>query len=388
LHHSTVSQKDASEDPAWPEFSSCPACSFASVPVPSKTFLSLYAGAGGLDKGFVDAGLRPLWANDIDADAVETYRHNLGDHVVCGDVDDLRDPISKHAPDVVIGGPPCQGFSVAGGMQPDDPRSRHVWTFLDVVADLKPSAFVMENVKNLAVNDRWSALIAALKARAEEAGFTTRIFVLNASHYGVPQARERMFMIGLRGGEPKRPPTSTESDPPTVRAELKKLPSLGKPGNSSRCTALVTPARNPVLRRSPFAGLLFNGKGRALNLDAPAPTLPATMGGNRTPIIDQRQLDGESEDNWVVSYHRRLMGGREPISKVPKRMRRLTVEEAAAIQTFPANWQFTGRQSSRFRQIGNAVPPLLAQAVAEQVISDLAAQNEERPVEKLALAAA
>jgi DNA (cytosine-5)-methyltransferase 1 len=359
----------------------------ATVSAAPKTFLSLYAGAGGLDKGFVDAGLLPLWANDIDADAVETYKRNLGDHVVCGDVDDLRGQVSEHHPDVVIGGPPCQGFSVAGGMQPDDPRSRHVWTFLDVVADLAPAAFVMENVKNLAVSDRWADLVAALIARAEEAGFTTRIFVLNASHYGVPQARQRMFMVGLRDVKPTRPPASTEGAPPTVRAELGKLPSLGEPGNDSRCTAIVTPARNPVLRRSPYAGLLFNGKGRALNLDAPAPTLPATMGGNRTPIIDQRQLDGNSEENWVVGYHRRLMNGREPIDKIPKRLRRLTVEEAAAIQTFPSHWRFIGRQSSRFRQIGNAVPPLLAQAVAEQVLADLARNEEPSVDDEMALAA-
>jgi DNA (cytosine-5)-methyltransferase 1 len=341
------------------------------VPTAPRTFLSLYAGAGGLDLGFVRAGLHPLWANDIDADAVATHRRNLGEHAVCGDVDGLRDQMADHDPEIVIGGPPCQGFSVAGGMRPDDPRSRHVWTFLDVVADLAPRAFVMENVKNLAVNDRWADLIAALKARAEEAGFTTRVFVLNASHYGVPQARERMFMVGIRGGEPRLPATSTEGQLPTVRSALETLPAHGKPGNNSLCTAIVTPARNPVLRRSPYAGLLFNGKGRALNLDAPAPTLPATMGGNRTPIIDQRQLDGVAQENWVVRYHRRLVTGRGPVDRVPRRMRRLTVEEAAVLQTFPADWQFIGPQSSKFRQIGNAVPPRLAQAVAEQLVSDL-----------------
>lgn len=355
-------------------------------PVP-KTFLSLYAGAGGLDKGFVDAGLQPLWANDIDADAVETHKTNLGDHAVCGDVDHLRDQIVDHAPDLVIGGPPCQGFSVAGRLEPDDPRSRHVRTFLDVVADLEPSGFVMENVKNLAVNERWADLVASLKVRAEELGFTTRIFVLNASHYGVPQARERMFMVGLRECEPTAPKPTTDSNPPTVRSELLKLPRLGDPGNASRCTAIVTPARNPVLRRSPYAGLLFNGKGRALNLDAPAPTLPATMGGNRTPIIDQKQLDGDAEENWVVGYHRRLMAGRGPVERVPLRMRRLSVEEAAAIQTFPSSWDFVGPQSSRFRQIGNAVPPLLAQAVAEQVIADLNRETASS-LDELALAAA
>ena len=339
------------------------------------SFVSLYAGAGGFDCGFVEAGFKPLWANDFDADAVHTYQANLGKHAVHGDIAEARKQLRGMKPDLVIGGPPCQGFSVAGHLRPDDPRSQHVWTFLDVVEELRPRAFVMENVKNLAVNPRWSELMSDLRSAAMEAGYVVKNWVLNASHYGVPQARERMFLVGIRDWTPTKPAATTAEEPPTVREALAPHPALGKPGNDSICTALVTPARNPVLRRSPYAGLLFNGKGRALNLDAPAPTLPATMGGNRTPIIDQRQLEGAAEENWVIGYHRRLMGGREPVKKVPKRMRRLTVEEAAVLQTFPSWWKFSGRQSSRFRQIGNAVPPLLAQAVAEQVAADLAAAD-------------
>lgn len=341
-----------------------------------QTFLSLYAGAGGLDLGFVRAGFEPLWANDVDSDAVATYRLNLGDHIACGDVNDLRTEIARHSPDFVIGGPPCQGFSVAGGMRPDDPRSRHVWTFLEIVEELGPRGFVMENVKSLATNRRWSELITALGKRAQAAGYTTRVFILNASHYGVPQARERMFFVGLKDAVPNLPPTTTSAEPPTVRVALSEHPAPGGPGNESTCTALVTPARNPVLRRSPYAGLLFNGKGRALNLDAPAPTLPATMGGNRTPIVDQDELDGKAEQNWVVGYHRRLMSGGGPVGRVPKRMRRLTVEESAILQGFPTDWRFVGRQSSRFRQIGNAVPPKLAQAVAMQAMTDAVVASE------------
>ncbi|MFL5834690.1 MAG: DNA cytosine methyltransferase [Solirubrobacterales bacterium] len=355
------------------------------------SFVSLYAGAGGLDCGFVEAGFKPLWANDFDRDAVATYNDSIGKHAVCGDINEVRGQLAGLRPDLVIGGPPCQGFSVAGHLRPDDPRSRHVWTFLEVVEELRPRAFVMENVKNLAVNPRWQGLIDGLRERAEANGYKTRVSVLNASHYGVPQARERMFMVGIRDAEPQKPPATTEGQPPTVREALSGHPPLGKPGNDSLCTALVTPARNPVMRPSPYAGLLFNGKGRALNLDAPAPTLPATMGGNRTPIIDQRQLEGLAEENWVVGYHRRLSAGRGPVAKVPKRMRRLTVEEAQVLQTFPERWSFSGRQSSRFRQIGNAVPPLLAQAVAEQLALDLATGEAEagaQPASEPALLAA
>jgi DNA (cytosine-5)-methyltransferase 1 len=339
-----------------------------------RSFVSLYSGAGGLDCGFVDAGFKPLWANDFDRDAVDTYRENLGQHAIHGDIAEARKQLRGTTPDLVIGGPPCQGFSVAGHLRPDDPRSQHVWTFFDVVEELLPRAFVMENVKNLAVNPRWDGLMSDLEEVARR-NYNVQVWVLNASHYGVPQARERMFMVGIRDHMPTKPVPTTEEKPPTVREALEQHPALGEFGNDSICTALVMPARNPVLRPSPYAGLLFNGKGRALNLDAPAPTLPATMGGNRTPIIDQHQLEGEAEENWVIGYHRRLMAGRGPVKKVPKRMRRLTVEEAAVLQTFPGWWKFSGRQSSRFRQIGNAVPPLLAQAVAEKVAADLAAAD-------------
>jgi DNA (cytosine-5)-methyltransferase 1 len=272
-------------------------------------------------------------------------------------------------------------------MRDDDPRSQHVWTFLKTVAELQPQAFVMENVKNLAINSRWEGLRDSMRAFAENLGYSTKIWVLNASHYGVPQARERMFMVGIRDGAPHKPLPSSAELPPTTRQALQGIPALGEPGNDSICTALVTPARNPVLRRSPYAGMLFNGKGRALNLDAPAPTLPATMGGNRTPVIDQLELEGQAEENWVVGYHRRLTAGRGPVLKIPKRMRRLTVEEAAVLQAFPNSWKFVGRQSSRYRQIGNAVPPLLARAVAEQVGEDLAgASTAASPVPLLAAA--
>src|SRR5206468_2464404 len=115
-------------------------------------------------------------------------------------------------------------------------------------------------------------------------GYRTKLLLLNASHFGVPQARERMFLVGARDSvaDLEVRPTTTGS-PPTVRDVLERLPPYGAPGNDSLCTARVTLARFPVLRRSPYAGHLFNGKGRVLNLDAPALTLPASMGGNRTP---------------------------------------------------------------------------------------------------------
>ena len=174
-----------------------------------------------------------------------------------------------------------------------------------------------------------------------------------------------MFLVGTLSGARLAIPPTSQSSPPSVRALLDTLPPYTSPGNHSLCTARVTPARTPVLRKSPFAGMLFNGQGRPLNLDAPAPTLPASMGGNRTPIIDQQQLVDRNVESWVIGYHSHLMEGGQPAASIPTRMRRLTVQEAAAIQTFPAGMVWEGKQSAQFRQIGNAVPPTLAFHVAK-----------------------
>jgi DNA (cytosine-5)-methyltransferase 1 len=350
-----------------------PAARLQIVPLPGDvkehigTAVSLYSGAGGLDLGFAAAGYTPVWANDIDPLAVATYNKLFDGHAArTGDIREQELPAAGSA-DLVIGGPPCQGFSVAGKMDPDDPRSRHVWDFMDVVEHVQPRAYCMENVKALAENRRWQLLHRGLIERGEGLGYTVTPLVLNASHYGVPQARERMFLIGIKDGPHVEVAATTRLRPPTVRDALALLPAHGELGNDTICPAIVTTARTPVLRRSPYAGMLFNGQGRPLNLDAPAPTLPATMGGNRTPIIDQDELELGS-DPWVVDYHRRLWHERKkPLRRVPSRLRRLTVEEAAAIQTFPLGMKWEGSLSQQFRQIGNAVPPTLALNVAKAI---------------------
>lgn len=345
-------------------------------------FVSSYTGAGGMDLGFIQAGFTPVWANDIDRWAVATYKEmleNLGlshSHATVGDIRGQDLPAAGCA-DLVIGGPPCQGFSVAGRMNPQDPRSRHVWDFLGLVKRVKPTAFVMENVKALAVNKRWSGLIESLMAEATDMGYQVSLHVLNAAHFEVPQARERMFLIGIPEGlpEPQMIPVTSEN-PPTVRQALEALPPLGDIGNNSLCAAKVTLAKNPVLRRSPYAGMLFNGQGRPLNLDGPAITLPATMGGNRTPIIDQLQLDHGGE-HWIIGYHKRLWDERKKaLRKVPARLRRLSVQEAAALQTFPQWVDWQGPQSAQYRQVGNAVPPTLAFHVARAVKASIYSANE------------
>ncbi len=341
--------------------------------------VSLYTGCGGLDLGFAEAGFKTIWANDIDSFALETYRNELErrrlpiPEIICGDITKASLP-ERDSADVVIGGPPCQGFSVAGRMDPNDPRSRQVWEFFRVVEALNPLAFVMENVKALATNSRWAGTINALEAKGESLGYRCRVMILNAAEHGVAQLRERMFLIGTKIGTVPRPVSAMARI--TVRQALSVMPKYGAPGNDSICKAKVTAAKLPIMRKSPYAGMLFNGQGRPIDLDGPALTLPASMGGNRTPIIDQIALENKAEP-WVVGYHAHLLADGKPAKEVPSRLRRLTVEEAACLQGFPIGMVFSGSQCTKFRQIGNSVPPALGMAVAMELKNVLEGSSNE-----------
>ncbi len=345
-------------------------------------FVSLYSGAGGLDLGFIAAGFTPVFSNDINPDAMKTYAEamsmisrrtgrDFSHDIVTGDIRQVEKLPKQGCADLVIGGPPCQGFSVAGKMDPNDPRSRHVFDFLAMVERVQPKAFVMENVKALAMNSRWAGTIADIRKQAEDMGYHTNLKVLNSADYGVPQTRERMFLIGFKSEAVEYEyPDPTVKSPVTVADAFHALPRVGESGNDQTCKAKVTPAKEPVLRQSPFAGMLFNGQGRPMDMNRPAPTLPASMGGNRTPVVDQLTLD-EGANQWVEEYHERLCNGGAVAKEIPSRLRRITVQEAAAIQSFPSDMPWYGSQSSRYRQIGNAVPPKMAYAVAKSVAKAL-----------------
>ena len=350
------------------------------------TAVSLFSGAGGMDTGFTKAGWHVVFSNEMDSDAADAYRSNpsyLDASVMhAGDINQYLEGMDSYkGADLVFGGPPCQGFSVAGKMDPADSRSDLVFTFMNVVSRVRPKTFVMENVKALATLAKWKEVRSRLINEAETMGYGTCLLVLNATDYGVPQSRERMFLIGGRGvasqevrsliseGLKKR---KTPAD--TVRTVLSRLPHYGSEENPATSVADITLAKNPILRKSPYRGsLLFNGRGRPVDLDSAAKTLPAQMGGNHTPIINQRLLDDSSATDWIVSYHSALLEGRTVPSDtaVPPELRRLTVREAASLQTFPDDFVFSGPVGKQYRQVGNAVPCLLAESVACAVRENL-----------------
>lgn len=343
--------------------------------------ISLFSGAGGMDVGFEMAGIEVLWANEFNADAVNTYMANHpGTHIELADIREVKQTLEQYKAkgiDLVFGGPPCQGFSVAGKMNPDDERSTMVWEFFDVVEMLRPSFFVMENVKALGELARWRAVRDRIFSRAANLGYTCFARVLNAADYGVPQKRERVFFIGVKNDSQSQTEEQfdaiikSKTQPKvSLRDCLLSVGTAGSPENPLSCTAKISLAANPVIRKSPYAGMLFNGMGRPLNFNDLSNTLPASMGGNKTPIVDTRLLADPQGENWVEMYHKRLISGEEVDTRqtVPDYLRRLTIKEAAAIQTFPSGYIFHGEKSSVYRQIGNAVPCKLAQAVAETIV--------------------
>lgn len=340
--------------------------------------VSLFSGAGGLDIGAVWAGARIVWANDVKREACDSYALNVGSHIHCGDINSLIPSIRQLCDiDLVIGGPPCQGFSVAGKMDENDERSQLIWSFVSVVEAVSPRAFIMENVKALGTLERWSKVRGELLARFRDLGYAVGFMVLNASDFDVPQSRERIFFVGLKGNSEAVPDLERMIAPyrkkaQTVREALRVLDRAGTGNNRRLCNARITLTAKPVMRKSPYAGMLFNGLGRPIRLDGYCATLPASMGGNKTPIVDEEALYGNREP-WVETYHKRLLADPSiaAFQQAPPFLRRLTVDEARVIQTFPLDYEFCGSQSAQYAQIGNAVPCNLAKAVCSMVIDVL-----------------
>ncbi len=342
--------------------------------------LSLFTGAGGMDLGFKLAGVDVIWANEIDKDAGITYETNNPETILRkGDIQNYYKELGDYKNiDIIFGGPPCQGFSIAGKMDPSDIRNNLIWSFLKAIDIVRPKAFVMENVKALLTHKKWQDVRKKFMNSSDEMGYSCYPFLLNSSTFGVPQNRERVFFIGLLDKSIDKQQFLSrlekyEKSPKSVRETISYLGPAGSKSNPLTCSAKITFAENPILRKSPYAGMLFNGAGRPINLEGASNTLPASMGGNKTPIIDEALLYNQAKDNWIENYHRSLLENRlTPIYKeAPSRLRRITINEAALIQTFPRNYFFSGSKTSVYKQIGNAVPVLLAQAVALATIEEL-----------------
>lgn len=326
-----------------------------SIPV-----LSLFAGAGGLDYGFVQAGFAPVMAIDRDKAATATYNANFEGNVArCSDLAVLQAstlmswlndlPIK---PKGIIGGPPCQGFSL-GNLSPevDDPRNLLPFRYCEIIAALNKSIgidfFVFENVLGLR-SPKHRARLGEIIARLERAGFNVTHGELDAQHFGVPQCRRRIFLVGInRLKYPDQTlglPTGTD----TVRSVRSAIGDLPEPVFNSRgLTPKDIPyhpnhwASAPCSKR--FEDQDFN-----------------TVNTGRS----FRRLDWDLP-SWTVAY-----GNRE-IHIHPKGHRRLSVLEAMFLQSFPKKFVMTGNFCEQVQQVSNAVPPRVARAVASAIRKQL-----------------
>ena len=330
--------------------------------------IDLFSGAGGLSLGLKMAGWDVRVAVEYDATAVETHRKNMPDVLhLCDDIRDIDFSDYKGKIDLVAGGPPCQPFSVSGKQLGNLDIRDMVPEFLRVVREVRPQAFLMENVKGL-TSPRF---LPYLEERIEELrsiGYSVYWKVLNAADYGVPQNRHRLFVVGLPVGTNFEFPAPTHGSNGSQKIRTVAEALLGCPVDESN-RAKVVFCKNPVLRRSPYAGMLLNGKGRPLNLDGPAHTIPASAGGNRTHILDPKGV--------LLKYHAHLQAGGKPSPGEVDGCTRLTVRQSARLQTFPDWFEFVGRKNQQYAQIGNAVPPEFAAVVAKALRSAIQANQNK-----------
>lgn len=323
--------------------------------------IDLFAGAGGLSIGLRRAGFDTVGAVEFDRDACETFAsiHPGVDLRQC----DIAAVSFREFPDValVAGGPPCQPFSSGGKrLSAADPRDGFP-QFIRVIGSVRPQAFLLENVPG-AFRGECEAYFSGVMNELRAMGYSLAMREIDAADYGVPQRRRRLFVVGMKGRtfvfpEPTHGPCRKHLWV-TSGSVLRRDAVIGDPNES-----IVTYAKRPDPRPSPFDGHLFNGGGRPINLSAPARTILAAAGGNKTHFVDT--------NNEVPPYHAKLLRGGSPRSGRLLGGRRITVRESALLQTFPPSMRFAGTRSSQYRQVGNAVPPLLAEAIGRALSAQL-----------------
>lgn len=346
------------------------------------TVLDLFCGAGGLSWGFTNAGYEILHAVDNDPVAVRTYQTNLGPHVVCKNA---AEPLALPATAIIIGGPPCQGFSSAGLRRAGDVRNTLVGQFARVIAALRPLAFVFENVEGFLTSEDGSYVFDLLTP-VIDAGYRVHVRKVNAANYGIPQHRKRVIAIGGRGWNPTFPlPTHTAYGAPGAALATRHRPHA--PSLMEALHGLPRPTEEPP--GDPMGHYI-----------RPLTGLDLERARSLKPGQRMRDLP---EDLWHDSYrrraHRRVMDGTpterrggapfgirrlmpdQPCKAItsgarsefihPYEDRNLTIRELARIQTFPDDFMFTGSTAQQEQLIGNAVPPHLAVALARNLASDL-----------------
>lgn len=351
--------------------------------------IDLFAGAGGLSLGFeqVDLGFRPILAVEIDDAAARTYKRHFGGTVETGSVTDFE--VFPEA-DVIIGGPPCQGFSPLGKNRDDASRAElnELWQqYLRAVRDVQPAAFIIENVPEFQKSDQFAALLHQMETDPLLKRYKFAYSPLNAADYGAPQRRIRgIFMAILDAEEVQWPPPVTHgpnslNDVPyvTVRDAISDLPQYPTASEPELFTGENGIRQELHLKRNPRSTSLERYKaipagGNRFDLARNRPDLlPACWANKPTGTTDvMGRLWWERPSPTIRTEFYKPEKGRY---LHPEAHRPITHREAARLQGFPDDFIFEGSKIEIARQIGNAVPTALAQAIARHLHSALAAQQ-------------
>lgn len=301
--------------------------------------ISLFSGAGGLDLGLIQAGNNVIWANDIDKDAVLTYKRNIGDHII---EDDIKNVNLNDLPNaqVVVGGFPCQGFSMANMRRTIQDERNFLYVFFYKVIKIKqPLFFIAENVKGILSLGQGN-IIRQIAEDFDNAGYNVEIHQVNMADYGVPQHRERVILLGQRKDLPDkirfRFPAPTHSKDgvslPKHMSIKEAIGHLPEPGD-------LTKDPNNYGSNYRFVPRNFTAH-RVTAPDKPSPTILA-RGNGKGGVCAIPHYNG---------------------------VRRLTIRESAIVQTFPPDFVFVGKMGSCYRQIGNAVPVRFGEILGEELI--------------------
>jgi len=359
-----------------------------------RSFISLFTGLGGLDLGLESAGWHCLYATDIDGPAVASLHANKGARIARGvkfladakvERSDIRQlegrrllaAIGRQRGDIELlaGGPPCQSWSSAGHQLGfNDPRGQMLAEYLRLASELDTRFLLFENVRGLVTargpDGRPGSALAWLREQLFARGWQTKVELLNAADFGVPQRRVRVVLLGHRAGDEPASATVTHSKAP-MGSGLAPWRSMNE-----ALAAIRPPSDDEVIRPTgklaldlanirPGSGVKSPGKAEA--------TRPGGHWGYKQgafvadTALPARTVTANAQQDWIRDPERGL--------------RRLSPRECAALQTFPPEWKIEGKRVDQYRQIGNAVPPLLAQAVGQALLESMKRDPITAPAE-------
>jgi len=323
--------------------------------------IDLFCGAGGMSYGFEKAGFNVLLGIDSDENAIKTFNKNhksakgLCRDITLLSVNEIKGIIGNKKIDVIIGGPPCQGFSMAGKRRPNDPRNSLFREYHRIVNGFKPKVFIMENVRGLLSmkDEKGKKVIEIILEEFNKIGYNAQVHKVNTADYGVPQKRHRIFIIGIKNN------SSLNFFFPDATHSKAGLSNNGKKLKLWNSVKNLLMNKEKVDKNLFYSAKLINGfKRREEN-------------NKKSNIGFGWSFINPDEPSYTISARYWKDGAEALVKYDEENIRMLSAEECALIQSFPKKYKFLGSKKNVYTQIGNAVPPVMAEKIAEKIYMGL-----------------